>query len=86
MSAPRDHSLAEVEEAVERGISKALDAGDLTKPRLLSAEAAGKYLGLSRREIYQMIQAGDLASLKRGRRTMLDVRDLDAWIERNKSK
>lgn len=73
-----------IEAAVERGVRKALPMSDVPSRRLFSPEDAGVYLDLSRREIDNMIARKELPSVKRGSRRMLDVRDLDAWIERNK--
>jgi excisionase family DNA binding protein len=56
-------------------------------PRLLDLEGAGHYLGMSDKAVRKLIQAGELAYIQRvaGRSPyLLDVRDLDRWIERSK--
>lgn len=73
-----------IQAAVEAGLRRALNLSEVTNRRLLSTEECGTYLALSRREIYNMIANGELRAVKHGRRTMLDIRDLDEWIERNK--
>jgi len=52
--------------------------------RLLSPEEAAKFLSLSKREVYNMIANGQLPAVQHGRRKMLDIRDLESWIEENK--
>lgn len=59
-------------------------AAQPTTNRLLSVEDAAAYLSLSKREIYNMIANRELPAVIRGRRKMLDIRDMDAWIDRNK--
>jgi excisionase family DNA binding protein len=73
-----------IEQAVESAIRRALNVNEATKRRLLSVEEAAVYLSLSKREIYNMIASDQLRVVTRGRRKMLDIRDLDEWIERNK--
>jgi excisionase family DNA binding protein len=70
-----------IERAVEAGIRKALNITDATNRRLLSIEEGAVYLSLSKREIYNMISTRDLPAVTHGRRKMLDIRDLDTWIE-----
>ncbi len=61
---------------------------DITSPELLrrlcSIEKASAYLGLSTWTIRRMVWTGVIPHLRCGRRILLDVRDLDAWIEREK--
>ena len=52
--------------------------------RLLSIEEASKYLALSTWTVRRMIWMGDLAHVRCGRRILVDLRDLDTWIEREK--
>jgi len=73
-----------IERAVEVGIRKAFNGREATKQRLLSVGQAAIYLSLSKREVYNMIANHELTAVTRGRRKMLDIRDLDEWIERNK--
>jgi hypothetical protein len=37
------------------------------------------------KSIHEMLANHKLAGVKFGRKTMLDIRDLDQWIERNKA-
>ena len=69
---------------MESGVKKALNVSETTNRRLLSVEQAAVYLSLSEREVYNMIANGQLHSVKHGRRKMIDIRDVDAWIEGNK--
>ena len=73
-----------VEQAVEPGVRKALNICETTNRRLLSVEEGAVYLSLSKRELYNMIANHEIAAVTHGRRKMLDIRDLDAWIEHNK--
>jgi excisionase family DNA binding protein len=74
-----------IEQAVETAVRKALNINDATNRRLLSIEEGAMYVSLSKREIYNMIATRELPAVKHGRRTMLDIRDLDAWITLNKT-
>jgi excisionase family DNA binding protein len=84
-SSPADAFSRVIAEAVESGVRKALNVSEATNRRLLSAEEAAAYLALSKREIYNMIANRQLPAVTRGRRKMLDLRDLDQWIEQNKA-
>jgi excisionase family DNA binding protein len=62
------------------------DTGGATmKPRLLTAEQAGAYLGRTKEGVEHMIAAGKLPVVRADRRVFLDVRDLDRWIDTNKA-
>lgn len=85
MSSAADALSQVIEQAVAAGVRKAFEGvNDGTNRRLLSAEQAATYLGLSKREVYNMIANKGLVAVKHGRRIMLDIRDLDAWIDFNK--
>lgn len=73
-----------IEQAVEAGVRRALNVNDATNRRLLSIAEASAYLGLSKREIYNVIGMDDLKSVNHGRRKLVDIRDLDEWISRKK--
>ena len=73
-----------IERAVESGFRRALNIHESTSTRLYTVKQAAAYLALSTREIYNMIESGELSLVKHGRRNMLDKRDLDIWIEQNK--
>jgi excisionase family DNA binding protein len=55
------------------------------KPRLLTTEQAAVYLGRTRDAVEHMIAAAKLPVVRADRRVFLDVRDLDRWIDSNKS-
>jgi len=53
--------------------------------RLYSIPEAAFYLGRTVDALREMIWAGKLQSVRDGKRILLDVRDMDAWIDRNKT-
>lgn len=53
--------------------------------RLISIEEASKYLAVSTWTVRRMIWSGAIPHVRRGRRILLDLRDLDQWIEREKA-
>jgi excisionase family DNA binding protein len=81
---PGDPFTELVQRAVAEGIREALKVSEFTNRRLMTVEEAGIYLSLSVREVYNMTAQGDLPPVKRWRRTMVDIRDLERWVERNK--
>jgi excisionase family DNA binding protein len=85
MKAAGDAFAEVIERAVEAAIRKALNLNDATNRRLMTVEEAAIYLSLSEREIHNMISLTALKCVRRGRRVMLDIRDLDRWIEENKA-
>jgi len=85
MSSTTDAFESLIERAVEAAVRKALNVNDATNRRLLSIEESAVYLSLSKREVYNMIATDELPPVSHGRRKMLDIRDLDHWIERNKA-
>jgi excisionase family DNA binding protein len=54
--------------------------------RLYSVQDASVYLGRSVCAIREMIWAGKLPYVKDGRRTFLDIQDMNEWIDCNKTK
>lgn len=54
--------------------------------RLYSIKEASIYLGRSVYAVREMIWAGKLPYIKDGRRILLDIYDIDEWIERNKTR
>jgi len=61
----------------------------LVPRRLLDVTEAGRYLGVSHKVIRQLVQAGELPYIQRVRGRspyLLDIRDLDQWVELNKSR
>jgi excisionase family DNA binding protein len=64
---------------------------ELKKPRgptkrLYSVPEAAFYLGRSVDAVYEMIWAGKLPYVKDGKRNLIDIRDMDAFIEQNKTR
>lgn len=84
MSSASDAFAELIEHAVETAVCKALGAPDAMNRRLLSIEGAAGYLALSKREVYNMVSSRELAVVVHGRRKMLDIKDLERWIEQNK--
>ena len=58
------------------------------KPRLLTAREAGAYLGFkSHWPVRELAWRGELPVVRIGkRRVMFDIRDLDEWIEKQKTR
>ena len=54
--------------------------------RLYSVPEAAFYLGRTVDALREMLYAGKLPFVKDGRRVLLDVKDLDAYIEDNKTR
>ena len=63
-----------------------LSASAIPKRRLLRIKAASEYLSLSPWKLRQLIQCGKLPVVQDtdGSPFLLDVRDLDGWLERSK--
>ncbi|MGA8595085.1 MAG: helix-turn-helix domain-containing protein [Bryobacteraceae bacterium] len=73
-----------IEAACETAIKRAMKISDVAPRRLLSVQEAAVYLALSEREVYNMIANKELTGVRRGRRIMIDLRDIERWIECNK--
>ena len=54
--------------------------------RLYSIPEAGEYLGRTVWSIREMIYAGKIPYIRDGRRMLLDIRDMDSWIEENRTR
>jgi excisionase family DNA binding protein len=52
--------------------------------RLYSIKEAAFYLGRSVCALREMLWAGKLPYIKDGRRILLDIQDINAWVEKNK--
>lgn len=59
-------------------------ANSVLKKRLFSIPEAAEYLALSPWTIRELIWKGALPKVQPNRRILLDIRDLDTFIERNK--
>jgi excisionase family DNA binding protein len=55
-------------------------------PKLLSIREAAKTLNLGRTKIYELMKAGELPSLKCGRRRLIHLDEILALIERMRRK
>jgi len=52
--------------------------------RLISIREAGEYLSRSPWTIAEMVRTGKIPYVRDGKRKLLDLQDLDAWIDSNK--
>jgi len=71
----------------EQGITKAQrirNPAERLPKRLFSIPEASFYLGRSVCALREMLWAGKLPYIKDGRRILLDIRDMDSWVEKNK--
>lgn len=71
-----------IADAVLARLRPALDIR--VKPRLLSIDQAAQYLGRTPKAVRCLIDKGEFPSVRPDGRIMLDVHDLDAWIDQNK--
>jgi len=55
------------------------------RPRVLNVKQAALYLGRSESAVRQLAGMKALPTVRADSRVMFDVRDLDCWIEQNKS-
>jgi len=53
--------------------------------RLYSIKEASLYLGRSVWAVREMLWAGKIPYIKDGRRILLDIHDMESWIEKNKT-
>lgn len=51
-------------------------------PLAVSVEEAARVVGYSRSGVYELIASGDLKAFKLGRRRLILMTELKAWIER----
>jgi excisionase family DNA binding protein len=58
--------------------------GGAQPARLLTLKEAAAYLALSLSTIKKMLICGELKIVSRGGRRMIDIHDLDLWIEQHK--
>jgi predicted DNA-binding transcriptional regulator AlpA len=54
-------------------------------PRLLRPAGVAEYLGISRSQLYMLGILLELRPVLLGKDKRYDIRDLDAWVERQKS-
>lgn len=74
----------QVRQAAEAGVRKALEVDPVEKRRLLTVEDAAVYLDMGKATLYQMIAAGEIPAVRRGKWLRVDVRDCEAWIHARK--
>ena len=72
-----------IADAVLERLRPALDVH--VKPRLLSINQAAIYLGRTPSAIRSLIDSGQFPSVRADARIMLDIHDLDIWIDHNKT-
>ncbi len=53
-------------------------------PRLLTVREAAEYIGRTETAVRELVWNGKLAHIRTDRRVMLDIRDLDSWIDTNR--
>jgi excisionase family DNA binding protein len=61
-------------------------ASNNVQKRLYSIKDASVYLGRSVWAVREMLWAGKIPFVRDGKRILLDIRDMDEWIERNKTR
>jgi excisionase family DNA binding protein len=54
--------------------------------RLYTIPEAAFYLGRTADAVYEMIWAGKIPCVKDGKRNLIDIRDMDKWVEDNKTR
>ena len=85
-----DVLLAALADALAERVAARLDTrtGDgaaAVKPRLLTIEQAAVYLGRTKEAIQHLIAERRIQVVRSDRRVFVDVRDLERWIEENKT-
>lgn len=59
-----------------------MEQAHLVTPLSVSVEDAARIVGYSRSGVYELIGSGDLKAFKLGRRRLILMTELKAWIER----
>ena len=52
--------------------------------RLFAIREAAQYLGRTENAVREMVWKGKLPSIRADRRVMIDIRDLEKWVETNR--
>jgi len=53
-------------------------------PRLLTLKQAGRYIGRTQTAMRHLVAEGRIPTVRSDRRVLVDIHDLDKWIEENK--
>jgi len=85
LTTPIDPLSQMIRVACEDAVKAVLNISDVSPRRLLSVEETATYLCLSVREIYNMISTRELTGVRHGKRLMVDIRDLEKWVEEHKA-
>jgi excisionase family DNA binding protein len=56
-----------------------------TEKRLFNINEASVYLGRTVCALREMLWAGKIPYVRDGKRILLDIKDMDTWIEKNKT-
>jgi hypothetical protein len=81
-----DKIVKNIEELTSRAVGRVQRSAEIP-PRLLDIQDSGRYLGMSDKAVRELIAEGQLPYIQRvpGRSPyLIDVRDLNCWIERSK--
>jgi excisionase family DNA binding protein len=73
------------EQPAKRTQRGAISSGTILK-RLYSIQEASVYLGRTVCALREMIWAGKLPYIRDGRRILLDIHDMNLWVEKNKTR
>ena len=74
-----------IEAACVSALKQVMNISDVSVRRLLTIAEAAVYLSISEREIYNMLGNKEIRCVRHGRRIMLDIRDLEVWVDANKT-
>ena len=84
---PEQNLLANVTALVSHAVRRVQRGAEIA-PRLLDIDDSARYLAMSDKAVRELITAGELSYIQKvpGRSPyLIDIRDLDRWIERSKT-
>lgn len=61
-----------------------MSAAEKIKPLLVRPNDAAKMIGCGRAAFFEMLRRGEIRRLKYGRTTLIEVAELERWVERVK--